>query len=91
MFMMNSEKTYIKVYNPSINQCGSVDCGCNIVKVEAPYITIELCDEHATEFHKSHQVFEHCIISPMVDIPGENKKHQFRHIHLAAIPEDQTE
>lgn len=79
---MEKGSMYIKVWNDKIKECGIIDCGCEIEKVESPYIMIKLCVIHQREFENTDVVYGTSMISPCVEAPGN-----FENIHLAGIGE----
>ena len=80
MIKMEKDSMYVKIWNENIKNCGDIDCGCQIVKVESPHVTLKLCKTHGQEVRNHNTAFKHMHISPMIDNPGK-----FEAIHLAAI------
>ena len=68
---------YVKIWNENIKNTGKVDCGCEIVKVESPHITMKLCKLHEGDVKSKIDL---PFVSLMINNPGK-----FEHIHLAAI------
>ena len=71
---------YVKIYNEQIKNCGTIDCGCIIEKVESPYVTLKLCKTHEWDVKRERDPFKHISISPKIENPEK-----FEAIHLAAI------
>ena len=43
---MEKDSVYVKVWNENIKNTGKVNCGCQIVKVDSPHVTMKLCKKH---------------------------------------------
>lgn len=78
---MEKNSFCVKIYNEQIKNCGTIDCGCVIEKIESPHVTMKLCKTHETEVRNHNKsMFEHVHISPMIDNPEKLEA-----VHLAAI------
>ena len=78
--IMDPKSMYVIISNEDIKNCGTIDCGCEIVKVKSPYETIKLCKTHKKEIINHDTLFKDVHISPMIDNPEK-----FETLHLAAI------
>ncbi len=78
---MEKDSVYVKIWNRNVKNCGVIDCGCEIIKVKDPHITLKLCKIHGKQEIKSHNtIFKHMHISPMLYNPEK-----FEAVHLAAV------
>ena len=78
--LMEKDSLYIKIWDENIKNCGTIDCGCEIVKIESPHVTLKLCKIHEKEVWDHNAIFKNISISPMID-----NSEKFEAIHLAAI------
>ena len=81
MIDMEKDCMYVKLFNENIKDCGKIDCGCVIVDVNSPHITLKLCKKHEHEVRHDRNI--HACISPVIDHPE-----RFESIHLAAVGQD---
>lgn len=76
---VEKDSMYVKIFYEKIKNCGNIDCGCKIVDIQSPHITLCLCKKHEQDVKNDREIHEY--ISPMIDNPEK-----FESLPLPASP-----
>lgn len=80
---MDKDSMYVKIWAEHIKHTGKVDCGCEIIEVDSPHVTMKLCKKHGEDVKSKIDL---PYVSPCIHKPEE-----FESVYLAAIPQKTKE